>query len=154
MDRFSKGNKIGYVKIFAVWSHPQHKPLSPLQINRLQSDLSQQYLLYREERDARKLLIWQLNDLTGGLTKKKHPANQNTSRAATISYLNRQLVDLLNACQKLFYTSTSSHSKIDEAKNVVDMGARTCTVATEILKKSLFYSEIRFHFRRRVDGPR
>lgn len=109
--------------IIAVWSHPPHKPLSPLQINRLQSDLSQQYLLYRQERDARKLLIWQLNDLTGGLAKKKHPANQDTSRAATIGHLNRQLVDLLNACRKQFYISTSSQSKTNEAKNVLDMGA-------------------------------
>lgn len=35
----------------------------PFQVDHLQSELSKQYLQYREERDARKLLIWQLNEL-------------------------------------------------------------------------------------------
>ncbi|XP_035858616.1 translin-associated factor X-interacting protein 1 isoform X3 [Sander lucioperca] len=43
----------------------------------LQSQLSQQYLQYREERDARKLLIWKLNDLTRGSVKEEHPADDN-----------------------------------------------------------------------------
>ncbi|XP_039663436.1 translin-associated factor X-interacting protein 1 isoform X1 [Perca fluviatilis] len=46
-------------------------------VDRLQSQLSQQYLQYREERDARKLLIWQLNDLTRGSVKEEHPADDN-----------------------------------------------------------------------------
>ncbi|XP_044049204.1 translin-associated factor X-interacting protein 1 isoform X2 [Siniperca chuatsi] len=45
----------------------------------LQSELSNQYLQYREERDARKLLIWQLNDLTRD--KEEHPADENTEEA-------------------------------------------------------------------------
>ncbi|KAI3371659.1 hypothetical protein L3Q82_024223, partial [Scortum barcoo] len=50
-------------------------------VDRLQSDLSKQYLEYREERDARKLLIWQLRDLTGGSVKEEHPADGNTEEA-------------------------------------------------------------------------
>ncbi|XP_051239228.1 translin-associated factor X-interacting protein 1 isoform X2 [Dicentrarchus labrax] len=47
-------------------------------VDRLQSELSDQYLQYREERDARKLLIWQLNDLTSGSAKEEHPEDENT----------------------------------------------------------------------------
>ncbi|XP_070686679.1 translin-associated factor X-interacting protein 1 [Pempheris klunzingeri] len=47
-------------------------------VDRLRSDLSSQYLLYREERDARMLLIWQLNDRTRGLGKEEHPTDGNT----------------------------------------------------------------------------
>ncbi|XP_070763176.1 translin-associated factor X-interacting protein 1 [Enoplosus armatus] len=47
-------------------------------VDRLQSELSNQYLQYREERDARKLLIWQLNDLTRGFVKEEHPADEVT----------------------------------------------------------------------------
>lgn len=55
---------------------------APLQVHRLQSELSQQYLLYREERDARKLLIQRLNDLRGGSKKEEHPAAERTGRAS------------------------------------------------------------------------
>ncbi|XP_028264106.1 translin-associated factor X-interacting protein 1 isoform X2 [Parambassis ranga] len=44
-------------------------------VDHLQSELSKQYLQSREERDARKLLIWQLNDLTRG-SVKEHPADE------------------------------------------------------------------------------
>nr|XP_046249797.1 translin-associated factor X-interacting protein 1 isoform X2 [Scatophagus argus] len=47
-------------------------------VDRLQSELSSQYLLYREEHDARKLLIWQLNDLTRGSVKEEHPPDENS----------------------------------------------------------------------------
>ncbi|XP_045892534.1 translin-associated factor X-interacting protein 1 isoform X2 [Micropterus dolomieu] len=47
-------------------------------VERLQSELSNQYLQYREEHDARKLLIWQLSDLTRGSLKEEHPADGNT----------------------------------------------------------------------------
>ncbi|XP_029290079.1 translin-associated factor X-interacting protein 1 [Cottoperca gobio] len=46
-------------------------------VDRLQSELSNQYLQYREERDARKLVIWQLSDLTRGSVKEEHPADEN-----------------------------------------------------------------------------
>lgn len=46
-----------------------------LKVDHLQSELSKQYLQYREERDARKLLIWQLNDLTRGSVKDR-PADE------------------------------------------------------------------------------
>ncbi|CAJ1057520.1 translin-associated factor X-interacting protein 1 isoform X1 [Xyrichtys novacula] len=47
-------------------------------LDRLQAEVSDQYLLYREERDARKLLIWQLNDLTRDSVKEEDPADKNT----------------------------------------------------------------------------
>ncbi|XP_075962645.1 translin-associated factor X-interacting protein 1 [Anarhichas minor] len=47
-------------------------------VDRLQSELSNQYLQYREERDARQLLIWQLNDVTRGSVK---PSDENTEGA-------------------------------------------------------------------------
>ncbi|XP_072241401.1 translin-associated factor X-interacting protein 1 [Leuresthes tenuis] len=47
-------------------------------VDHLQSELSNQYLQYREERDARKLLIWQLSDLTGGSAMRDRPADENT----------------------------------------------------------------------------
>ncbi|GAA6221259.1 translin-associated factor X-interacting protein 1 isoform X2 [Lates japonicus] len=47
-------------------------------VERLQCELSNQYLQYREERDARKLLIWQLSDLTRASVKEEHPAGENT----------------------------------------------------------------------------
>ncbi|XP_023129340.2 translin-associated factor X-interacting protein 1 [Amphiprion ocellaris] len=47
-------------------------------VDHLQAELSSQYLQYREERDARKLLIWQLNDLTRVSEKKQHPADENS----------------------------------------------------------------------------
>ncbi|XP_045892536.1 translin-associated factor X-interacting protein 1 isoform X4 [Micropterus dolomieu] len=50
-------------------------------VERLQSELSNQYLQYREEHDARKLLIWQLSDLTRGSLKEEHPADGNTEEA-------------------------------------------------------------------------
>ncbi|XP_049928940.1 translin-associated factor X-interacting protein 1 isoform X1 [Epinephelus moara] len=50
-------------------------------VDHLQSELSNQYLQYREERDARKLLIWQLNDLRRGSVKEEHPADGNTEEA-------------------------------------------------------------------------
>ncbi|XP_068169074.1 translin-associated factor X-interacting protein 1 isoform X1 [Antennarius striatus] len=43
-------------------------------VDRLQAELTEQYLLYREECDARKLLIWQLNEERTGLVKKEHTA--------------------------------------------------------------------------------
>ncbi|KAM3610008.1 uncharacterized protein V6R79_023803 [Siganus canaliculatus] len=49
-------------------------------VDRLQSDLSNQYLLYREERDARKLLIRQLNDLTEGSGREEHTGDENTGK--------------------------------------------------------------------------
>lgn len=57
------------------------------QVDRLQSDLSNQYLQYRDERDARKLLIWQLNNLNRSSVKEVNPADENTGRAATIHWL-------------------------------------------------------------------
>ncbi|XP_056272265.1 translin-associated factor X-interacting protein 1 [Pseudoliparis swirei] len=50
-------------------------------VDRLQSELSNQYLQYREERDARQLLIWQLNDLTRGSVKGNRPMDENTGGA-------------------------------------------------------------------------
>ncbi|XP_068588074.1 translin-associated factor X-interacting protein 1 isoform X2 [Cebidichthys violaceus] len=50
-------------------------------VDRLQSELSNQYLQYREERDARQLLIWQLNDGTRGSVKGEHPSDENTEGA-------------------------------------------------------------------------
>ncbi|XP_041652464.1 translin-associated factor X-interacting protein 1 isoform X2 [Cheilinus undulatus] len=47
-------------------------------VDQLQAEVSNQYLQYREERDARKLLMWQLNDLTGDSVKKEDPAEINT----------------------------------------------------------------------------
>ncbi|XP_050929155.1 translin-associated factor X-interacting protein 1 isoform X2 [Lates calcarifer] len=47
-------------------------------VERLQCELSNQYLQYREERDARKLLIWHLSDLTRASVKEEHPAGENT----------------------------------------------------------------------------
>ncbi|KAM9854715.1 translin-associated factor X-interacting protein 1 [Aulostomus maculatus] len=49
-------------------------------VDRLQSELSDQYLLYREERDARKLLIWQLNDLTGSVKEEEHPPDERIEK--------------------------------------------------------------------------
>nr|XP_020499920.1 translin-associated factor X-interacting protein 1 isoform X1 [Labrus bergylta] len=46
-------------------------------VDHLQAEVSNQYVQYREEGDARKLLIWQLNDLTGG-SVKEDPADQKT----------------------------------------------------------------------------
>ncbi|XP_055365900.1 translin-associated factor X-interacting protein 1 isoform X3 [Betta splendens] len=43
-------------------------------IKHLQSELSKQYLQYREECDARKLLIWQLSDQTRSSVKQEHAA--------------------------------------------------------------------------------
>ncbi|XP_047452147.1 translin-associated factor X-interacting protein 1 [Mugil cephalus] len=50
-------------------------------VDRLQSELSNQYLQYRDERDARKLLILQLNELTRGSAKTEHPADENKEDA-------------------------------------------------------------------------
>ncbi|XP_040893409.1 translin-associated factor X-interacting protein 1 [Toxotes jaculatrix] len=47
-------------------------------VERLQYELSNQYLQYREERDARKLLIWQLSDLTRASVKEQQAADENT----------------------------------------------------------------------------
>ncbi|KAM4572246.1 translin-associated factor X-interacting protein 1 [Odontesthes bonariensis] len=49
-------------------------------VEHLQSELSDQYLQYREERDARRLLIWQLNDLTGGSMMGGRPADTEDCR--------------------------------------------------------------------------
>ncbi|XP_054476027.1 translin-associated factor X-interacting protein 1 isoform X2 [Anoplopoma fimbria] len=65
-------------------------------VDHLQSELSNQYLQYRDERDARQLLIWQLNDLTRGSVKEEHPADENTEGA-------KDLVELqltLKVCRK------------------------------------------------------
>ncbi|XP_029952598.1 translin-associated factor X-interacting protein 1 [Salarias fasciatus] len=48
-------------------------------VDHLQSELSNVYLQYQDERDARKLLIWQLNDLTRSPGKKEEdPAVKDT----------------------------------------------------------------------------
>lgn len=54
-----------------------HPTIFPLQVERLQYELSNQYLQYREERDARNLLIGQLSYLTSA-SVKEHPADENT----------------------------------------------------------------------------
>ncbi|XP_049928944.1 translin-associated factor X-interacting protein 1 isoform X4 [Epinephelus moara] len=64
-------------KIQARWAEEQ----AEIEVDHLQSELSNQYLQYREERDARKLLIWQLNDLRRGSVKEEHPADGNTEEA-------------------------------------------------------------------------
>ncbi|XP_034541673.1 translin-associated factor X-interacting protein 1 isoform X2 [Notolabrus celidotus] len=51
-------------------------------VDHLQAEVAHQYLQYREERDARKLLIWQLNDLTRGSVKEQNPADRSTSGTA------------------------------------------------------------------------
>lgn len=61
-------------------------------MDRLQSELSNQYMQYREERDARKLLIWQLSDLTRGPEKEERSADQRTGRAPTINRLLGQVI--------------------------------------------------------------
>lgn len=53
-------------------------------MDHLQSELSKQYLQYREERDARKLLIWQLSDETRGSVKEEHAAYEDAGRATII----------------------------------------------------------------------
>ncbi|XP_039988287.1 translin-associated factor X-interacting protein 1 isoform X2 [Xiphias gladius] len=50
-------------------------------VEHLQYELSNQYVKYREERDARKLMIWQLSDLKRASLKEVHPANKNTEEA-------------------------------------------------------------------------
>ncbi|XP_031590143.1 translin-associated factor X-interacting protein 1 isoform X1 [Oreochromis aureus] len=47
-------------------------------VDHLQSELSDQYLQYREERDARRLLIWQLNDMTKSTVKEERSADKST----------------------------------------------------------------------------
>uniref|UniRef100_A0A3Q3M775 Translin-associated factor X interacting protein 1 n=1 Tax=Mastacembelus armatus TaxID=205130 RepID=A0A3Q3M775_9TELE len=47
----------------------------------LQSELSSQYIQYREERDARRLLMWQLSDHTKGHVKKEDSAGEYTEEA-------------------------------------------------------------------------
>ncbi|XP_026220629.1 translin-associated factor X-interacting protein 1 isoform X2 [Anabas testudineus] len=50
-------------------------------VDHLQSELSKQYLQYREEHDARKLLIWQLSDQTKDSVKEEHAAYEDTEEA-------------------------------------------------------------------------
>ncbi|XP_060932435.1 translin-associated factor X-interacting protein 1 [Limanda limanda] len=50
-------------------------------VERLQSELSNQYLQYREERDARRLLIGQLSYLTRASGKEENTADENTEEA-------------------------------------------------------------------------
>nr|XP_019960459.1 PREDICTED: translin-associated factor X-interacting protein 1 isoform X1 [Paralichthys olivaceus] len=50
-------------------------------VEHLQHELSNQYLRYREERDARKLLIGQLSYLTRASGKEEHAADENTEDA-------------------------------------------------------------------------
>lgn len=47
-------------------------------VDHLQSELSNQYLQYREECDARKLLLWQLNDLTRCSVKEGQFEDENS----------------------------------------------------------------------------
>ncbi|XP_029378253.1 translin-associated factor X-interacting protein 1 [Echeneis naucrates] len=49
-------------------------------VERLQYELSNQYLQYREERDARKLLIWQLSDLRSSV-KEVHSVDASAEEA-------------------------------------------------------------------------
>ncbi|XP_042267467.1 translin-associated factor X-interacting protein 1 isoform X1 [Thunnus maccoyii] len=65
-------------------------------VDHLQSELSNQYLQYREERDARKMLIWQLNNLTRCSVKEEHSADERTEE-------NKDPVELqlaLKVCRK------------------------------------------------------
>ncbi|XP_053283178.1 translin-associated factor X-interacting protein 1 [Pleuronectes platessa] len=50
-------------------------------VEHLQCELSNQYLRYREERDARRLLIGQLSYLTRASGKEEHSADENTEEA-------------------------------------------------------------------------
>nr|XP_040018664.1 translin-associated factor X-interacting protein 1 isoform X4 [Gasterosteus aculeatus aculeatus] len=65
-------------------------------VDRLRSELSNQYLQYREERDARQLLICQLNHLTRGSVNGDRPSDENTEVAKDPVEL--QLA--LNVCRK------------------------------------------------------
>ncbi|KAK2918197.1 translin-associated factor X-interacting protein 1 isoform X2 [Channa argus] len=47
-------------------------------VDHLQSELSKQYLQYREEFDARKLLIWQLNEQKGSSVNEEQATHENT----------------------------------------------------------------------------
>eukprot|EP00064_Thunnus_orientalis_P007298 superscaffoldBa00000800_g7318 len=65
-------------------------------VDHLQSELSNQYLQYREERDARKMLIWQLNNLSRCSVKEEHSADERTEE-------NKDPVELqlaLKVCRK------------------------------------------------------
>ncbi|XP_041794514.1 translin-associated factor X-interacting protein 1 [Chelmon rostratus] len=74
-------------------------------VDRLQSELSDQYLQYREERDARKLLLWQFNDLSRGSVKEEHPVDENKEEAEDTVELQLALkvcrVDLTKAQEEL-----------------------------------------------------
>ncbi|MEQ2275862.1 hypothetical protein XENORESO_009853 [Xenotaenia resolanae] len=59
-------------------------------VDHLQSELSNLYLQFRKERDARRLLIWQLNELKGGSVKTEIPAEGNRGRAAPVRSLLNQ----------------------------------------------------------------
>lgn len=62
-------------------------------MDRLQSELSDQYLQYREERDARRLLIWQLSERTrGSATEEEQSADEGTGRAAAVGGRFKQLI--------------------------------------------------------------
>lgn len=62
-------------------------PVVPLKVDHLQSELSDQYLQYREERDARRLLIWQLNDMTRSSVKEQRSADKSTGITTSITSL-------------------------------------------------------------------
>ncbi|XP_076589247.1 translin-associated factor X-interacting protein 1 isoform X2 [Chaetodon auriga] len=74
-------------------------------VDRLQYELSHQYLQYREERDARKLLLWQLSDLSKGSVKDEHPVDENKGEAKDLVELQLALkvcrVDLTKAQEEL-----------------------------------------------------
>lgn len=58
-----------------------------LQVEHLQREVSQQYLLYRDERDARKLLIRHLNDLKGLSLTEEHAGDEKLGRSGSSSEL-------------------------------------------------------------------
>ncbi|XP_042267468.1 translin-associated factor X-interacting protein 1 isoform X2 [Thunnus maccoyii] len=64
-------------------------------VDHLQSELSNQYLQYREERDARKMLIWQLNNLTRCSVKEEHSADERTENKDPV-----ELQLALKVCRK------------------------------------------------------
>ncbi|TKS73040.1 Translin-associated factor X-interacting protein 1 [Collichthys lucidus] len=68
-------------------------------MDRLQSELSDQYLQYREERDARRLLVWQLNE-----EEEEQSADGGTGRAAAVGgrfkqLIGREVENVLQVCR-------------------------------------------------------
>ncbi|KAG8012954.1 Nuclear transport factor 2 [Nibea albiflora] len=94
----------------------------------MQSELSDQYLQYREERDARRLLIWQLSDRTRGSAKEEESADEASYRTAK----HQSSIDLPRICLSRDRLLSQTDESVSEEQIQVQSNQLTAPIDSDV----------------------